>query len=108
MTYWKHYHTPATIEEAINLLTKYDGQAQVVGGGTDLILEMQQGHRPPVEALIDATKITGLNQIVEEDGYLVIGAGVSHTQIVANERIVRHGTCLVESCGASLNRLLNK
>jgi carbon-monoxide dehydrogenase medium subunit len=71
----------------------------VVGGGTDLILEMQQGHRPPVEALIDATRIDGLNRIVEEDGYLVIGAGVSHTQIVADERIIRHGTCLVESCG---------
>ncbi len=99
MTYWKRYHTPATIEEAISLLAKYDGQARVVGGGTDLILEMQQGHRPPVEALIDATKITGLNRIVEEDGYLVIGAGVSHTQLVADERIARHGTCLVESCG---------
>ncbi len=99
MAYWKQYHTPATIEEAINLLAQYDGQAQVVGGGTDLILDMQQGHHPPVEALIDATKIAGLNQIVEEAGYLVIGAGVTHTQIVADERLVRHGTCLVESCG---------
>ena len=99
MAYWKQYHTPATIEEAINLLAQYDGQAQVVGGGTDLILDMQQGHHPPVEALIDATKIAGLNLIIEESGYLVIGAGVTHTQIVADERLVRHGTCLVESCG---------
>lgn len=99
MTYWKHYHTPVSLEEALNLLKKYNGQARVVGGGTDLILEMQQGHHPPVEALIDVTQIAGLDQIVEEDGYLVIGAGVTHTQIVNDERIVQHGTCLVESCG---------
>lgn len=99
MAYWKNYHTPATVEEALKLLDQYQGQARVVGGGTDLILEMQQAHRPPVEALIDATKITGLNRIVEEDGYLVIGAGVTHTQIVSDERLARRGTCLVESCG---------
>lgn len=99
MAYWKNYHTPATVEEALNLLDEYQGQARVVGGGTDLILEMQQAHRLPVEALIDATKITGLNRIVEEGGYLVIGAGVTHTQIVSDERMARRGTCLVESCG---------
>ncbi len=99
MAYWKNYHTPATVEEALELLNQYQGQARVVGGGTDLILEMQQAHRPPVEALIDATKITGLNRIVEEGGYLIIGAGVTHTQTVSDERMARHGTCLVESCG---------
>jgi carbon-monoxide dehydrogenase medium subunit len=98
-TYWQNYHTPTTIEEAINLLAQYNGQARVVGGGTDLILEMQQGHRPPVEALVDVTQIAALDKIVEDDGYLVIGAGVTHSQIVAEERIVQHGTCLVESCG---------
>lgn len=99
MTCWQHYHTPATIEEAVSLLDHYEGQARIVGGGTDLILELQQGHRPPVQALIDCTQIAGLNQIGLEDGYLVIGAGVTHSQIVANEQITRQATCLVESCG---------
>jgi CO/xanthine dehydrogenase FAD-binding subunit len=99
MAYWKNYHTPSTIDEAITLLAQYDGQARVVGGGTDLILEMQQGHRPPVEALIDPTRIAGLDRITEEQGYLVIGAGVTHTRIVADARLALHATCLVESCG---------
>ncbi len=99
MTYWKDYHTPASIGEAVSLLGRYQGQARVVGGGTDLILEMQQGHRPPVEALVDVTQIAGLNEIVAEGGYLVIGAGVTHSQIVSDARVVQHGTCLVESCG---------
>ncbi|MEW5959479.1 MAG: FAD binding domain-containing protein [Chloroflexota bacterium] len=99
MAYWKNYHIPATIDEAVSLLARYNGQARLIGGGTDLLLEMQQGHRPPVEALIDATRIVGLDRITEEEGYLVIGAGVTHTQIVADPRLARHATCLVESCG---------
>ncbi len=100
MALWKHYHVPQSVEEAIELLNRYDGRARVVGGGTDLILEMQQGRHPPVEALVDLTRISGLDQIFEEASYLVIGAGVTHTQIVADPRIGRGGMCLVESCGA--------
>jgi CO/xanthine dehydrogenase FAD-binding subunit len=100
MALWEHYHLPQSVEETIELLNRYGGQARVVGGGTDLILEMQQGHRPPVKALVDFTRIPGLDQISEEAPYLVIGAGVTHTQIVADPRLGRGGTCLVESCGA--------
>ena len=35
--YWKNYHTPSTVAEAVALLARYSGQAQVVGGGTDLL-----------------------------------------------------------------------
>ncbi len=100
MALWEHYHLPQSVEEAIELLNRYEGQARVVGGGTDLILEMQQGRHPPVEALVDPGRIPGLDQISEEAPYLVIGAAVTHTQIVADPRIARGGTCLVESCGA--------
>lgn len=98
-SYWKSYHVPSTIEEAVRILSEYDGKARVIGGGTDLLLDIQQGNHPPVEAMLDPTRIEGLTGITEEDGYLVIGCGVTHTQIVLDERIVRHGTCLVESCG---------
>jgi CO/xanthine dehydrogenase FAD-binding subunit len=100
MTYWHHYHTPPSINAALALLAQYNGQARVVGGGTDLILELQQNRRPPVEALIDITCIAGLNQIVEEEGYLVMGAGVTHSQIARDPRIIQGGTCLAESCGS--------
>lgn len=99
MAYWNHYFTPTTVEEALRLLAEYRGLARIVGGGTDLILEMQQGHRPPVEALVDLSRVPGLDQISQEGDYLVIGAAVTHTRIVLDDRIVRYGTCLVESCG---------
>ena len=57
MSLWKHYHTPKTVDEALELLASYDGRARVVAGGTDLILEMHEGRRPPVQALVDVTHI---------------------------------------------------
>jgi CO/xanthine dehydrogenase FAD-binding subunit len=99
MTLWKHYHLPRSVEEAVELLDGYDGRARVVGGGTDLILEMQGGHHPPLEALVDATRIPGLDQIIGETPFLVIGAGVTHTQITTDPRVKQGGMCLAESCG---------
>ena len=55
------------------MLDRYDGAARMVGGGTDLLLEIQQGIKPRVEALVDPTRITGLDAIVEDGEFLVIG-----------------------------------
>ena len=90
---------PHTIEEAVKWLNHYDGRAQVIGGGTDLLLEIQQGQRPAVEAMIDPSRITGLDRITMDDEHITIGCAVTHTQIVNDENIIRHGTCLVEGCG---------
>jgi carbon-monoxide dehydrogenase medium subunit len=97
-TCWNRYHTPDSLEEAMRLLNDYEGQARVVGGGTDLLLEIQQGHRPAEEALIDTSRITGLNAIALEGDDIVIGCAVTHTQIARSDLLARHGTCLVEGC----------
>jgi carbon-monoxide dehydrogenase medium subunit len=99
MICWNHYHTPHSIDEAIALLERYAGRAQVIGGGTDLLLEIQQGRKPPVEAMVDPSRITGLDQISMDREHIVIGCAVTHSRIVRDPRIIRHGTCLVESCG---------
>ncbi|MFO7538089.1 MAG: xanthine dehydrogenase family protein subunit M [Chloroflexota bacterium] len=99
MSLWQHYHRPETVETALELLAKYNGRARVVSGGTDLLLEMQQGHKPPVEALVDVTAVSEMNHIREQDGRIEIGAAVPHTQIVNSPLIVQQATCLVESCG---------
>ena len=61
MSLWNEYHLPTSIDEAVSLLARYDGHARVVAGGTDLILDLQQGNEHPLEALIDVTRINGLN-----------------------------------------------
>ncbi len=96
---WERYYTPATVEEAPDILQRYDGQARVVGGGTDLLVETRRGLHRPVRAMVDVTHIDGLDQIIEDDDFIVIGCGVTHSQIVSDTRIVAHGACLAESCG---------
>jgi len=99
MAAWKNYYVPESIEEALAVLQRYDGRARVVGGGTDLLVESRRGLRRPFEAIVDASRICGLNAITHNADYIEIGCGVTHTQIVNDERILRYGTCLAESCG---------
>lgn len=97
MPLWNEYYLPASIEEAVALLSRYDGKARVVAGGTDLILDLQQGNEHPLDALIDVTHIVGLNDIRESDGFITIGAGVTHNQIVESTLLQQKATALVEA-----------
>lgn len=99
MKLWKHYHTPATADEAIHLLAQYGGQARVIAGGTDLLVEMRADGHHPQEALIDITHISELTRITEAQATITIGAGVTHTQIVQSALLAQQATALVESCG---------
>jgi carbon-monoxide dehydrogenase medium subunit len=96
---WEHYFTPATVDEALEILRRYAGQARVVGGGTDLLVEARRGLHRPVQAMVDVTRIEGLDTITSEGDSIVIGCGVTHSRIVTDHRIIKYGRCLAESCG---------
>ncbi len=96
---WEHYYTPASVAEAVEILERYDGEARVVGGGTDLLVETRRGLHKPVVAMVDVTHIEGLGEISFDGEHIVIGCGVTHSQIVSDERIIAQGSCLAESCG---------
>lgn len=95
---WQAYHSPESVDEALSLLDHYAGNAQIVAGGTDLILDAQQGNHAAPAALIDVTAIRGLDRIVEVDGWIVIGAAVTHAVIEASPLVRHHGAALAESC----------
>ncbi len=99
MHLWDRYYTPHTVEEALALLTQYEGAARVIGGGTDLLLDIKTGHQPHYAALVDITHISEITQIVQDGQDAIIGAGVTHSQIVASDLLSKRATSLVESCG---------
>ena len=99
MKLWEHYYAPKSLAEAQALLEEYQGEARVFGGGTDLLLDIKQGNHPPVKALVDITKVEGLNAITIVGQSAKIGAGVTHTQIINSQVLANQATCLVESCG---------
>jgi carbon-monoxide dehydrogenase medium subunit len=99
MKLWSHYHVAHSVDEALDLLARYEGNARLIAGGTDLLLDIQQGNHPPLEALVDITKIRELTAVTVEGDELTLGAGVTHTAIVDNLTIQSRATALTESCG---------
>lgn len=56
------YLEPATLEEAVSLLSKYNGKAKVIAGGTDLLVQIRAKSIAP-EFVIDIGYIPGLDYI---------------------------------------------
>ena len=98
MRRWRAYHTPTTVAEALSLLNQHKDKARIIAGGTDLILDMEAEHTAAPEVLVDVTKITGIDRIAQEDGWIVLGAGITHTQIEGSPLLRTQARCLTESC----------
>jgi carbon-monoxide dehydrogenase medium subunit len=98
MNLWQQYLSPSSLPEAIQALISAPGGALPIAGGTDLLLDLQQGRHAPVHTLIDLTTIPELNQLEARDGKLFIGAVVSLNRIARHPLVVRHAEALVEAC----------
>lgn len=96
--YWDRYFQPQTIKEALTLLEEFQGEAQVIAGGTDLLPQLRK-QELELKALVDITRIPGLDEINFEDGLIRIGALVTHAQIAESSLIREKATALSE--GAS-------
>lgn len=81
------------------MLEQANGPARIIGGGTDLLLDMQQGRAPAVDTLVDVTGIDEMKEIRFEDGTIFLGAGVIHRRIVEDSRLQNSAQCLTEACG---------
>lgn len=95
---WQAYELPNSVEEALAILARYDGQAQLIAGGTDLIIELQEG-KNSVECLVDVTRIPGLDSIEERDGDVVLGANVTFRQIKESPLLHEKARVLAEAAG---------
>src|SRR2546428_1502044 len=66
------YHAPASVADAIALLSRFGDSAKVISGGQSLLplLKLRLG---TAEHLVDIGRIPGLEYVREEGGYLRIG-----------------------------------
>lgn len=78
-----------TVDEAVSLLRRYQGKANVIAGGTDLLGKMKDMILPTYpEAVINLKTIPGLDFIREEDGTLRVGA-LTRLEDIACHSIIR-------------------
>jgi carbon-monoxide dehydrogenase medium subunit len=79
-----HYEAPSSVDEALQMLAMYQGEAKVLSGGMSLIPLMKLRFASP-SAIIDVNNLPGLDYIVEEGGQLRIGALVRNRAIIRSE-----------------------
>ncbi len=76
--------SPETLEDAVTALA--EPGARLVAGGTDILPNLK--HRldqPPT--LVSLSRVRSLREITEKDGMLVIGAGVTLTELSEHPRV---------------------
>ena len=61
------YESPDTVDEAVKLLAKVGGDAKLLAGGTDLLVQLRMGMIKPT-LIIDVKKISETTAINEENG----------------------------------------
>ncbi len=71
------YHRPSSMDEALALLASRGPDAKVLAGGQSLIPLMKLRFAAP-EHLIDINHVSGLDGLLEEDGWLRVGALTRH------------------------------
>jgi CO/xanthine dehydrogenase FAD-binding subunit len=76
--------TPRTVEEAISLLEEYPSST-LLAGGTDLMVEINDGHRRPGGIVVAVNRITELRSWSHDpaEGNVTIGAAVTYSEMMA-------------------------
>jgi len=74
------YEAPQTVEGAVALLAGAGGSAQVLAGGTDLLVCMKSGFAEP-DLIVDIKRIPAMKAIVAEGGGWRIGAAVAGAEL---------------------------
>jgi xanthine dehydrogenase FAD-binding subunit len=91
------YEAPRSLSEAVALLSRSNGRARPLAGGTDLIDHVRTGRLTP-DLIVDLKKIPELDRSEFTAEALNIGAAVPCYRIYEDERICREFSALAESC----------
>lgn len=97
MSIWKNYILADTVQEALEVLWQAEGDARPIAGGTDLLLDLQQGRHPPVDTLVDLTQILEMRQLEIRRGKLFIGAALPLNRLVESPLAQRHAPALMDA-----------
>jgi CO/xanthine dehydrogenase FAD-binding subunit len=92
------YHKPKNISEVTKLLNTFKDSAQIIAGGTDILVEARYHQQNLKEHWIDISRIAELKQIKDTNGQISIGPAVTHSDVVFSDLIKKHAPLLAEAC----------
>ena len=89
--------TPKTIDETVSFYNESDGEAKILAGGTDLLVQIRSGMSSPSK-IIDIKNIKDLQQIIDNgEGSFVIGAAVSGAVLEENKNFGEYWPGVLEA-----------
>lgn len=92
------FAAPQSVQEAVELLARANGEARPLAGGTDLIAQMKENRKSP-GVIVDVKKIPDLNELSwDAQNGLRIGAAVSCSRIAAFVPVRERYPALAEAC----------
>jgi len=90
------YEAPDSVEGAVALLLGATGDARVLAGGTDLLVQMRADILDP-ELIVDIKKISETRTVTEEKGGWRIGAAVTGAELKEHTKLKKAWPGVVEA-----------
>ncbi len=87
---------PDNQEAAIAALEAHSPDVRVLAGGTDYLVELKHANKSP-GTVVDVSQVSELKGIDEIDDGLRIGAGVTHTEIMADPLIKKYAPAMIDA-----------
>src|SRR5918912_3658110 len=94
---WDSYLQPTSVAETLELLRRYGGQARIVAGGTDVLVELSRGMRPTA-TLIDVTRLPELKYVRDDGRCIRLGALATHNDVLASQSCMQYALPLAQAC----------
>ena len=98
MNLWQNYVRPKTLSEAMDAFAHAPRPLIPIAGGTDLLLDLEQGRHTPIQTLIDVTSIAEMTTLEIRGNELFVGAAVPVNRIVLDRLAGAHAQALTEAC----------
>ena len=98
MNLWQEYLRPTNLSQAIKAFSEAAGPILPVAGGTDLLLDLEQGRHSPVHTLLDVTSIEEMTALEVRGSELFVGAAIPVNRIVLDPLVRAHAQALTEAC----------
>jgi carbon-monoxide dehydrogenase medium subunit len=101
MSLWQQYLRPQSLADALSAMSAFGDSSEavaVIAGGTDLLLDLDQGRHSGIETLIDVTDVQEMLEIQQQDDFIFIGAAIPLRDVIKHDLVRKHFTALEEAC----------
>jgi CO/xanthine dehydrogenase FAD-binding subunit len=96
---------PRTLEEALQFLTEKAPEIAPVAGGTNMTVDLRSGRRTP-KYVLSVDKLLELKGIQRENGHVVMGSGVTLSEIYKSPIIAVHAPAFKEAAYLFANPII--